>query len=172
MLKTLIRKPVGVFILSWLLAAIVALTMVTIRWRTYNPKERQEILDDHDGFILVFWHSRIIAMPWLWPRRHAMNALQSPHPDGRLGRGKRPVPDQKEHMFRKPLIYKNFAILAHYIHVIIELGLDKTSAEGLFFSKPGQPFLFNLRDWRICRANKEFGWRADGFGVGLNAFIC
>ena len=58
--------------------------MVTIRWRTYNPKERQEILDDHDGFILVFWHSRIIAMPWLWPRRHAMNALQSPHPDGRL----------------------------------------------------------------------------------------
>ena len=84
MLKTLIRKPVGVFVLSWLLAAIVALTMVTIRWRTYNPEERQEILDDHDGFILVFWHSRIIAMPWLWPRRHAMNALQSPHPDGRL----------------------------------------------------------------------------------------
>ena len=84
MLKTLIRKPVGVFFLSWLLAAIVALTMVTIRWRTYNPEERQEILDDHDGFILVFWHSRIIAMPWLWPRRHAMNALQSPHPDGRL----------------------------------------------------------------------------------------
>ena len=64
--------------------AIVTLTMVTIRWRTYNPEERQSILDDHDGFILVFWHSRIIAMPWLWPRRHAMNALQSPHPDGRL----------------------------------------------------------------------------------------
>ncbi len=84
MLKALIRKPVGVFVLSWLLAAIVALTMVTIRWRTYNPEERQLILDDHDGFILVFWHSRIIAMPWLWPRRHAMNALQSPHPDGRL----------------------------------------------------------------------------------------
>ena len=84
MLKALIRKPVGVFVLSWLLAAIVALTMVTIRWRTYNPEERQLILDDHDGFILVFWHSRIIAMPWLWPRCHAMNALQSPHPDGRL----------------------------------------------------------------------------------------
>ena len=84
MLKALIRKPVGVFVLSWLLAAIVALTMVTIRWRTYNPEERHLILDDHDGFILVFWHSRIIAMPWLWPRRHAMNALQSPHPDGRL----------------------------------------------------------------------------------------
>ena len=84
MLKVLIRKPVGVFVLSWLLAAIVALTMVTIRWRTHNPENGKAILDDHDGFILVFWHSRIIAMPWLWPRRHAMNALQSPHPDGRL----------------------------------------------------------------------------------------
>jgi lysophospholipid acyltransferase (LPLAT)-like uncharacterized protein len=84
MLKALIRKPFGLFVLSWLIAAVVTLTMVTIRWRTLNPKEGQEILDDHDGFILVFWHSRITAMPWLWPRRHAMNALQSPHPDGRL----------------------------------------------------------------------------------------
>ena len=84
MLKALIRKPVGLFVLSWLIAAVVALTMVTIRWRTHNPENGKAILDDHDGFILVFWHSRIIAMPWLWPRRHAMNALQSPHPDGRL----------------------------------------------------------------------------------------
>jgi lysophospholipid acyltransferase (LPLAT)-like uncharacterized protein len=84
MLKALIRKPVGLFVLSWLIAAVVALTMLTIRWRTHNPENGKAILDDHDGFILVFWHSRIIAMPWLWPRRHAMNALQSPHPDGRL----------------------------------------------------------------------------------------
>ena len=84
MLKALIRKPFGVFFLSWLLAALVAVTMVTIRWRTHNPEKGQAILDNHDGFILVFWHSRIVAMPWLWPRRHAMNALQSPHPDGRL----------------------------------------------------------------------------------------
>ena len=94
-----------------------------------------------------------------------------PHPDGGLGRGKRPVPNQEEHMFREPLIYKDFAVLANYIHVIIKLGLDETRAAGLFFSKSGQPFFFNLRDWRICRANKEFGWRADGFGVGLNALI-
>ncbi len=84
MLKALIRKPVGLFLLSWLIAAVVVLTMLTIRWRTHDPKNAQAILNDHNGFILVFWHSRIIAMPWLWPRLHAMNALQSPHPDGRL----------------------------------------------------------------------------------------
>ena len=53
MLKALIRKPVGLFVLSWLIAAVVALTMVTIRWRTHNPENGQAILDDHDGFILV-----------------------------------------------------------------------------------------------------------------------
>ena len=74
----------GLFVLSWLLAALVTLIMITIRWRTYNPAVGDAILDEHDGLILVFWHSRIIAMPWLWPRRHPMNALQSPHPDGRL----------------------------------------------------------------------------------------
>jgi lysophospholipid acyltransferase (LPLAT)-like uncharacterized protein len=84
MLKTLIRNPIGLFVLSWLIAMIMAFIMITIRWRTANPTTGRTILEDHDGFILVFWHARIIAMPWLWPRRHPMNALQSPHPDGRL----------------------------------------------------------------------------------------
>jgi len=84
MFKTLIRNPFGLFILSWLIAGVVALIMVTIRWRQKNPQQGKVILHGHDGFILVFWHERIISMPWLWPRRHAMHALQSPHPDGRL----------------------------------------------------------------------------------------
>ena len=65
MMKALIRKPLGLFVLSWLIAAVVTLTMVTIRWRTYEPSVGQGILNNHDGLILVFWHSRIIAMPWL-----------------------------------------------------------------------------------------------------------
>jgi len=84
MLKALIRHPVGLFIISWLIAIFVALIMLSIRWRTENPEQGRTILTKHDGFILVFWHARIVAMPWLWPRRHAMHALQSPHPDGRL----------------------------------------------------------------------------------------
>lgn len=84
MLKRWIRSKFGLFCLSWLLALIVAGIMVTIRWRTQNPTHAKRMLTEQDGFILVFWHERIIAMPWLWPRRHAMHALQSPHPDGRL----------------------------------------------------------------------------------------
>ena len=62
-----------------------------------------------------------------------------------LAEGKRPVPDQEEHMFREPLIYKDFAVLANYIHVIIKLGLDKTSAAGLFFEVRPAIFLQSPR---------------------------
>ena len=84
MLKRLIRTKIGLFCLSWLVAAIVALLMVTVRWRRQDAAALRDMLADHQGFILVFWHERILAMPWLWPRRHAMSALQSPHPDGRM----------------------------------------------------------------------------------------
>ena len=84
MLKRLIRTKIGLFCLSWIAAIIVAGLMVTVRWRTDDPAGLRALLADHEGFILVFWHEHILAMPWLWPRRHAMTALQSPHPDGRL----------------------------------------------------------------------------------------
>ena len=84
MLKRLIRTKIGLACLSWIIATIVFLLMLSIRWRHHDRKALRAMLANHDGFILVFWHERILAMPWLWPKRHAMNALQSPHPDGRL----------------------------------------------------------------------------------------
>ena len=84
MLKRLIRTKIGLFCLSWIAAIIVAGLMVTVRWRTDDPAGLRALLADHDGFILVFWHEHILSMPWLWPRQHAMTALQSPHPDGRM----------------------------------------------------------------------------------------
>ena len=84
MLKRLIRTKTGLFCLSWIVAFIVMLLMLSVRWRTHNKAQFRELLASHDGFVLVFWHERILSMPWLWPRRHAMTALQSPHPDGRM----------------------------------------------------------------------------------------
>ena len=84
MLKRFIRTKIGLACLSWILATIVFLLMLSVRWSRHERNRLEAILADHEGFILVFWHERILAMPWLWPRRHAMNALQSPHPDGRL----------------------------------------------------------------------------------------
>ena len=84
MLKQLIRTKIGLFCLSWIAAIIVAMLMLSVRWRTEDRDGFRRMLAAHDGVVLVFWHERILAMPWLWPRRHAMTALQSPHPDGRM----------------------------------------------------------------------------------------
>ena len=84
MLKRLIRTKIGLFCLSWIVAFIVMLLMLSVRWRTPEAARLRELLASHDGFVLVFWHERILSMPWLWPRNHAMTALQSPHPDGRM----------------------------------------------------------------------------------------
>ena len=84
MLKRLIRTKIGLFCLSWIVAFIVIMLMLSVRWRTHEAARFRDMLASHDGFVLVFWHERILSMPWLWPRRHAMTALQSPHPDGRM----------------------------------------------------------------------------------------
>ena len=84
MLKRVIRSRVGLFCLSITLAAIITLLMISIRWRHENKAYMKTVLANQTGLIVVFWHERILSMPWLWPHRHAMNALQSPHPDGRL----------------------------------------------------------------------------------------
>ena len=84
MVKRFVKSPFGQFILGWALALVVAVIMLSVRWNGRGRAEINASLRDQDGVILVFWHERILAMPWLWPRRYRMNALQSPHPDGRL----------------------------------------------------------------------------------------
>jgi len=84
MLKQFKRSKIGLFCLGWLGAGIIALLMLSVRWRTEDREGFEHLLASHDGIVVVFWHERILAMPWLWPRRHTITALQSPHPDGRL----------------------------------------------------------------------------------------
>ena len=64
MLKQLIRTKIGLFCLSWIIATSFCL-MMSVRWRTEDRESLRTILAAHDGFVLVFWHERILAMPWL-----------------------------------------------------------------------------------------------------------
>ncbi len=87
MLKRWIRSRWGAYLLSWLLVIIIVSVMVTIRWRTLDRRHVNALMKQHEGFILVFWHERILAIPLVWPflpRRNKIHALQSPHADGRF----------------------------------------------------------------------------------------
>jgi len=72
------------FIISWVAALVIGLLLASIRWRRHQPDHLDAILADHKGFILVFWHERLLSMVWLWPRAQRLTALQSTHVDGRI----------------------------------------------------------------------------------------
>ena len=84
MIKKLIRSPFGNALVGWTIGSIIALLMVTVRWRTVDQEKSDQFMASQNGIIMVFWHERVMAMPWLWPSAYALNALQSPHPDGRM----------------------------------------------------------------------------------------
>ena len=84
MIKQLIRSPIGNALVGWTAGAIIAMLMVTVRWSAHNHQNIKDILRQNDGVVLVFWHERLLAMPWLWPSDFPLFALQSPHADGRM----------------------------------------------------------------------------------------
>ncbi len=84
MIKKLIRSPFGNALVGWTIGSIIALLMVTVRWRTVDQGKSDQFMASQNGIIMVFWHERVMAMPWLWPSAYALHALQSPHPDGRM----------------------------------------------------------------------------------------
>jgi len=84
MIKHLIRSKLGNAVVGWAAGFIIAILMLTVRWRAHQGQNIKDILHSEDGVVLVFWHERLLAMPWLWPSRFPLFALQSPHPDGRM----------------------------------------------------------------------------------------
>ena len=84
MIKKLIRSPVGNAFIGWTIGSIIALLMITIRWRIVDKDKSDQFMASQTGIVMVFWHERLIAMPWLWPSTYPLHALQSPHPDGRM----------------------------------------------------------------------------------------
>ena len=84
MIKQLIRSPIGNALFGWTAGAIIAVLMVTVRWRAHNDQNIKDFLCQNNGVVLVFWHERLLAMPWLWPSAFPLFALQSPPADGQM----------------------------------------------------------------------------------------
>ena len=54
---------------GWTAGAIIAMLMVTVRWRAHNDQNTKDILRQKNGVVLAFWHERLLAMPWLYGRQ-------------------------------------------------------------------------------------------------------
>ena len=84
MIKAAIRSRGGHVVFGYLVAALIGLLMTGIRWRRADRRALDDFMAAHPGVIVVFWHERLFAMPWLWPSRRPLRALQSTHADGRM----------------------------------------------------------------------------------------
>ena len=65
------RRNVGkrwlAFGLMWLGAMVLRLLVATLRLRVELPVQVRERTDPA-AFIFVFWHNRLLLVPWVWQR--------------------------------------------------------------------------------------------------------
>jgi lysophospholipid acyltransferase (LPLAT)-like uncharacterized protein len=84
MIKAAIRSRGGHVVFGYLVAVLIGLLMTGIRWRRADRRALDDFMAANPGIIIVFWHERLFAMPFLWPSRRPLRALQSTHADGRM----------------------------------------------------------------------------------------
>ncbi len=84
MIKAMIRSRGGNVVFGYLVAVFIGLLMTSVRWRRTDRRALDAFMAANPGIIVVFWHERLFAMPYLWPSRRPLCALQSTHPDGRM----------------------------------------------------------------------------------------
>ncbi len=82
MLKRLSRLLWVRTALYWLGAQYIRLVRATSRWTVEGAGPANAFWDRREPFILVFWHNRLLMMPYIWRHGVTIKMLVSNHPDG------------------------------------------------------------------------------------------
>lgn len=83
-LKNFLKSPMGESVIGNLAYFYLKFVGLTTRWHVSRVKETYELLDEHGSLIIIGWHGRTLEMPYFWNKTRPLNALVSPHRDGRL----------------------------------------------------------------------------------------
>lgn len=83
-LKNFLKTPIVEKIVGVLAYAYLKFVGLTTRWQVSGVKETYEMLDKYGSMIVVGWHGRTLEMPYFWNKTRPLNALVSPHRDGRI----------------------------------------------------------------------------------------
>lgn len=82
--KAITRNRVSRSVLCWFAAQYIRFVYRTSRWQTVGGETPAPFWDENKPFILVFWHGRLLMMPYIWRRGRGMTTLISQHNDGEL----------------------------------------------------------------------------------------
>lgn len=83
-LKNFLNTPLAEKIIGIVAYAYLKFVGLTTRWKVIGVKEAYEVLEKSGAMIVVGWHGRTLEMPYFWDKKRVLNALVSPHRDGRL----------------------------------------------------------------------------------------
>ena len=84
-LKDFINSPTGERLVGGFAYYYLKFVGFTTRWQSVTGvKETYEMLEKHGSMIVIGWHGRTLEMPYFWNKTRPLNALVSPHRDGRI----------------------------------------------------------------------------------------
>jgi lysophospholipid acyltransferase (LPLAT)-like uncharacterized protein len=70
--------------LCWAIHLYIRLVYATNRWEVEGEDWPRRLRSERRGFILAFWHGRLLMIPMAWQRLAPMHMLISAHRDGRI----------------------------------------------------------------------------------------
>src|SRR5690349_10944821 len=82
--KRLMKHPVTIAALSWLLTFYIYFVYLTSRKIRHIDPAAQAYMQGNDNAIFAFWHGRMMMMLPFRPPKRKMYVLSTPHRDGQL----------------------------------------------------------------------------------------
>ncbi|MBF0167202.1 MAG: lysophospholipid acyltransferase family protein [Alphaproteobacteria bacterium] len=82
--KSVLRSDTVRGLACWLAAKYIRLIFKTQKVEVENAQLSELHWNQGKPFILVFWHGRLLMMPYIWRRDHSIHMLVSQHRDGLL----------------------------------------------------------------------------------------
>ena len=71
-------------LLCWVIHLYIRFAYATNRWSVEGEEIPRRLRAEGRGFILAFWHGRLLMIPMAWQRLAPMHMLISAHRDGRI----------------------------------------------------------------------------------------
>jgi len=70
--------------LCWILHLYIRFVYATNRWTVIGEDWPRQLCREGRGFIVAFWHGRLLMLPYAWPQLAPFHMLISAHRDGRI----------------------------------------------------------------------------------------
>jgi lysophospholipid acyltransferase (LPLAT)-like uncharacterized protein len=71
-------------LLCWVIHLYIRFVYATNRWLVEGGEVPRRLREGGNGFVLAFWHGRLMMIPMAWQRLAPMHMLISAHRDGRI----------------------------------------------------------------------------------------